>query len=458
MENGRKKPERQTEDTPYYRKGLPNNLEAERSILGGILLDNSLYYSAVELRAMDYFFLESHRAIFRKMAVLNAKGSSIDLVTLSEELRKSEEFERAGGAQYIASLIDGVPRTDTIRPYVGIIKNKYMLRRLISISEKIKGLAFNEEDEPEEIVSKAETAIFELSDESRGTAGPEDTYMVAARYADHVEAKSQDPRKIIGIPSGYPDIDKQTLGFQQGLTLIAAESSAGKTAWSINIASHLAFAGYNVYYASVESGSDKIISRILSSEARVDSYRLREGRMNKAEWDSVIDVVQRLSHANFVIDDDPDITPDILTSRCIQFATARGGIDCVFVDYVQLMNPGIKCESRREEVRHIGKGLVRLSRKLKVPVIGLAQLNDDPGKRPDHKPRVNDLGESKSLRHDADLVMLIFRPEQYKRTEENRGKATIIFGKNRDGATEDVELTYIPQYTRFESAWKEKEN
>jgi replicative DNA helicase len=442
-------------DDLVLNKGLPSNIEAERSILGAILLNNDICYQAIELLKREDFFLDTHRRLFDKMILLTERSTPIDLITLSDELKRANEYEQIGGATYISELISGVPRTDTIEPYAKIIKSKARLRQLIKTSRQIAVSCYDEEDESDTIIEKAEQSIFELGEDTNRN-NSEHVAVVAARYTDFLQEKCADPSKLIGLSSGYQDIDTRTLGFTPGVSLIAARPSQGKTSLALNIACNVAFAGGSVYFASVESAKEKLISRILAAESKIDSYRLRQGRMDRDEFGRILDTLGRLSVTRFEIDDSPDLTAEALISRCRQFAFQNGGLDLVLVDYIQLMLHEGRIENRREEVRKISKGLVKLSRLLKVPVIALAQLSREVDKRPGNRPQKSDLGECSALEADADVIMFILREEEYNRTDENRGKAKIIFGKNRDGATdEDIDMVYISQFTRFEAAYRE---
>ena len=275
---------------PFFDKGLPSNVEAERSILGAILLDNAVCNQAIELLRRDDFFLDSHRRIFDKMVVLIERLMPIDLITLSDELRRAGEFEQIGGATYIASLIDGVPRTDTIEPYAKLVKQKSMLRKLISASQQIVSLAFEEEDDADVIIDKAEQMIFQIA-EDRVRQGFQYIGDVAHRRLEQIEQMAGRPEMITGVPTGFTDFDRMTSGLQrQELIVIAARPSMGKTALALNMAQYAAKNANVVGIFSLEMSAEQLVSRLLCSEARVDAHRLRTGYLNREEWARLADV------------------------------------------------------------------------------------------------------------------------------------------------------------------------
>lgn len=389
---------------PFFEKGLPSNLEAERSILGAILLDNSVCNQAMEMMRRDDFFLDSHRRIYDKMIMLSERGSSIDLVTLSEELRRATEFEQVGGATYIASLIDGVPRTDTIEPYVKIVKSKAILRKLITASNQIIARAFDEEDDPEVILDQAEQAIFQIA-EDRVRAGFQHIGDVAQRRLEQIEQMSGRAEMITGVPTGFTDFDQMTSGLQrQDLVIIAARPSMGKTALALNMALYAAKNGNTVGIFSLEMSAEQLVSRLLCAEARVDAHRLRTGYLNQEEWARLADALRRLCETKIFIDDTPGAS--VLEMRAkTRRLKAEHGLDLLIIDYMQLMSGRGRIESRQQEVSQISRDLKILAKELNVPVISLSQLSRATETRSDHKPQLSDLRESGCLAGDS-LVTL----------------------------------------------------
>jgi replicative DNA helicase len=439
---------------PFFEKGLPSNVEAERSILGAILLDNAVCNQAIELLRRDDFFLESHRRIFDKMVALSERLMPIDLITLSDELRRAGEFEQIGGATYIASLIDGVPRTDTIEPYAKLVKSKSMLRKLITASNQIIALAFEEEDEADMIIDKAEQMIFQIA-EDRARQGFQYVGDVAHRRLEQIEQMAGRPEMITGVPTGFTDFDRMTSGLQrQELIVIAARPSMGKTALALNMAQYAAKNANVVGIFSLEMSAEQLVSRLLCSEARVDAHRLRTGYLNREEWARLADALRRLCETKIFLDDTPGV--GVLEMRAkSRRLKAEHGLDLLVIDYLQLMAGRGRIESRQQEVSQISRDLKILAKELDVPVVALSQLSRAPEQRSEHKPQLSDLRESGAIEQDSDVVCFIYREELYNPTDENQGTAELIIGKQRNGPTGMVQLAFLKEFTRFENMWRE---
>jgi replicative DNA helicase len=439
---------------PFFDKGLPSNVEAERSILGAIILDNAVCNQAIELLRREDFFLDSHRRIYEKMVALSERGAAIDYITLSEELRKAAEFEQVGGATYIASLIDGVPRTDTIEPYAKIVKAKSQLRKLITASNQIIASCFDEEDDPEIIIDRAEALIFQIA-EDRVRQGFQYIGDVAQRRLEQIEQMAGRPEMITGIPTGFTDFDQMTSGLQrQDLVIIAARPSMGKTALALNMALYAAKNGSTVGIFSLEMSAEQLVSRLLCSEARVDAHRLRTGYLNREEWARLADALRRLVETQVYIDDTAGTGVLEMRAKCRRLK-AEHNLDLLIIDYMQLMSGRGRIESRQQEVSQISRDLKGLAKELNVPVIALSQLSRATETRSDHRPQLSDLRESGSIEQDADVVCFIYRDEVYNQTDENRGIAELIVGKQRNGPTGAVQMAFLKEFTRFENMWKE---
>jgi replicative DNA helicase len=439
---------------PFFDKGLPSNVEAERSILGAILLDNAVCNQAIELLRRDDFFLDSHRRIFDKMVALSERLMPIDLITLSDELRRAGEFEQIGGATYIASLIDGVPRTDTIEPYAKLVKQKSMLRKLISASQQIVSLAFEEEDDADVIIDKAEHMIFEIA-EDRVRQGFQYIGDVAHRRLEQIEQMAGRPEMITGVPTGFTDFDRMTSGLQrQELIVIAARPSMGKTAQALNMAQYAAKNANVVGIFSLEMSAEQLVSRLLCSEARVDAHRLRTGYLNREEWARLADALRRLCETKVFIDDSAAVSVMEMRAKCRRLK-AEHGLDMLIVDYLQLMAGRGRIESRQQEVSQISRDLKGLAKELDIPVVALSQLSRAPEQRSEHKPQLSDLRESGAIEQDSDVVCFIYREELYNPTDENQGTAELIIGKQRNGPTGMVPLAFLKEFTRFENMWRE---
>jgi replicative DNA helicase len=439
---------------PFFEKGLPSNVEAERSILGAILLDNQVCNQAIELLRRDDFFLDSHRRIFDKMIALTERMMPIDLITLSDELRRAGEFEQIGGATYIASLIDGVPRTDTIEPYAKLVKSKSMLRKLITASNQVIALAFEEEDEADMIVDKAEQMIFQIA-EDKVRQGFQYVGDVAHRRLEQIEQMAGRPEMITGVPTGFTDFDRMTSGLQrQELIVIAGRPSTGKTALALNMAQYASKNANVVGIFSLEMSAPQLVSRLLCSEARVDAHRLRTGYLNREEWARLADGLRRLCETKVYIDDTPGV--GVLEMRAkSRRLKAEHGLDLLIIDYLQLMAGRGRIESRQQEVSQISRDLKILAKELDVPVIALSQLSRAPEQRSEHKPQLSDLRESGAIEQDSDVVCFIYREELYNPTDENQGTAELIIGKQRNGPTGMVQLAFLKEFTRFENMWRE---
>jgi len=375
-------------------------------------------------------------------------------VCSSDLLRRAGEFEQIGGATYIASLIDGVPRTDTIEPYAKLVKQKSMLRKLISASQQIVSLAFEEEDEADVIIDKAEHLIFQIA-EDRVRQGFQYIGDVAHRRLEQIEQMAGRPEMITGVPTGFTDFDRMTSGLQrQELVVIAARPSMGKTALALNMAQYAAKNGNVVGIFSLEMSAEQLVSRLLCSEARVDAHRLRTGYLNREEWARLADALRRLCETKVYIDDTAAVSVMEMRAKCRRLK-AEHGLDMLIIDYLQLMAGRGRIESRQQEVSQISRDLKGLAKELDIPVIALSQLSRAPEQRSEHKPQLSDLRESGAIEQDADVVCFIFREEVYNPTDENQGTAELIIGKQRNGPTGSVPLAFLKEFTRFENMWRE---
>jgi replicative DNA helicase len=435
---------------PFFDRGLPSSIESEKSILGAILLDNSVCNQAVEMLRRDEFFLDSHRRIYDKMVLLSERSLPIDLVTLSEELRRAGEFEQVGGATYIASLIDGVPRTDTIEHYARLVKSKAMLRRLITASNQIIARCVEEEDEAPTIVDEAERLIFQIAEDSV-RQGFRPVGEIARRRLEQIEQMAGRPEMITGVPTGFTDFDQMTSGLQrQDLIIIAARPSMGKTALALNMAQYAAKNGMVAGIFSLEMSAEQLVSRLLCSEARIDAHRLRTGYLNREEWARLADALRRLCETQIYLDDTPGL--GVLEMRAkARRLKAEHGLDLLIIDYMQLMSGRGRVESRQQEVSQISRDLKALAKELDLPVVALSQLSRAPETRGgDHRPQLSDLRESGAIEQDADVVCFIFREEVYNPRDDNEGKAEVIIAKQRNGPTGSINLVFLKQFTRFE--------
>ena len=432
-------------------KGLPQNVEAERCVLGAILLDNELVNQAIELLSTQDFYLGSHQVIFQHMISLVENSTAIDFVTLTESVRSHGQLEKIGGAAFISSLIDGVPRLTNIEHYARIVQEKSTLRSLIKRSSEIITSCY-------EHLDSAERAIFDIA-ESKIRAGFVSISDLAKTSLKKIESAASLRQMVTGIPSGYTEFDNLTSGFQPAdLIVLAARPSMGKTALALNIAAHAAMASKkSVGVFSLEMVGDQLLLRVLCAEARTDAHRLRTGRLAKEEWNKIARKLGELSGAPIFIDDSPGISLLEMRAKARRLK-AESGLDLLIVDYLQLISGGRgRFENRQQEISSISRGLKGLAKELDIPVIALSQLSRAPEQRTgDHRPQLSDLRESGSIEQDADVVAFIFREELYKPTEENRGIAELIIGKQRNGPIGVVKLAFLREYTRFENLWQEQ--
>jgi replicative DNA helicase len=439
-----------TEVRPQDR-ALPHNAEAERTVLGAVLVDNAAFNSAAELLTRDDFHREAHRRIFDAMAALAERSQPIDLVTLKDELVRASSLEAVGGAAYRGGLMDGLPRITNVEHWSRIIKEKAVLRSLIHAGNRIVQSAFEAEDEAAFILDRAEKAIFDIAEHRirQGFVGIREIVKESFRTIDQL---SQSRDLVTGLPTGFVDLDERTSGLQKGdLIIVAARPAMGKTSFCLNIAQHAALhAGETVGLFSLEMSKEQLVLRMLCADARVDSHRLRTGNLQEKDWTRLAKAYADLSAAKIFIDDSATLTPLEMRAKARRLK-AEHGLGLIIVDYLQLVSGSGRTENRQQEISSISRSLKGLSKELSVPVIALSQLSRAPEARTDRRPQLADLRESGAIEQDADIVMFIYREEEYKPSDENRGIAEIIIGKQRNGPTGTLKLAFIKEFTRFEN-------
>ncbi len=444
-------------------RGLPVSMEAERSILGAILLDNSLYDQAAEHLTPDDFSLDAHRRVYSRMRDLQESGRPVDMITLVEELDRHKEVEAIGGVAYLSSLIDGVPDRPSIEHYVRIVRNKALLRGLINLAQNAIAEAIEHSDEAEEVLGRAEQAIFQLSENRIGQGFMNIPSIIKASFGSLEELYARG-QEITGLATHYTQLDKLTSGLQPSdLIIIAARPSMGKTALAMNIAENAAVLdGKVVGVFSLEMSREALLMRMLASHAQVDSKDLRQGFLTKEDMRKLTRATEQLSQSKLFIDDSPGISVSEMRAKARRLRQTEG-LDLLIVDYLQLMSAvpigGKRFENRTQEVSAISRGLKALAKELKVPVIALSQLSRAPESRGgDHRPQLSDLRESGSIEQDADVVAFIFREEVYKKDDPDLdGIAELIVAKQRNGPTDMIKMAFIKRYTRFENLAKEGE-
>lgn len=441
---------------PAAERTLPHNLEAEKSVLGAILIHNDAFNHAAELIDSRDFFRDAHRRIFDKMVALSERSQAIDLITLKEELQRSGELEEVGGPAYIASLADGVPRSANVEHYARIVKEKATLRNLIHSANRILTTAYQAEEDADDILDGAERAIFEIAEDRIREGFVPLRDLVQSSFAT-IEKLQQHKGLVTGVPTGFVDLDEMTSGLQASdLVLVAARPSMGKTSFVLNIAQHVGVqTGMTVGFFSLEMSKEQLFMRMLTSEARIDAHRFRTGYLNEKDYGRLSHALGTLAEARVFIDDTASI--GVLEMRAkARRLQAEHGLHLLVIDYIQLMQGRGRFESRQQELASISRSLKGLAKELKVPVVALSQLSRAPETRSDHRPQLSDLRESGALEQDADLVMFIYRDDQY-RTEDGQpnqtaeGIAEIIIGKQRNGPTGVAKLAFIKEHTRFEN-------
>ena len=446
------------EPAPHERT-LPHNLDAERSVLGAILLDNEVFNTAISIVTSAAFFRDAHRRIFECMTVLVERRSAIDFVILREELERAGELEEVGGAAYLASLVDGVPRATNVEYYARIVKEKATLRSLIYAANKIVANAYEADQDADLILDDAEGAIFAVA-EDRVKAGFVPMRQLVQESFPKIEKLFEHQSFITGVGTHLVDLDKMTRGFQPGdLIIVAARPSMGKTSLVLNICQHVAthpVPGTNQMGVagvfSLEMSKEQLFMRMLSSEAGIDSFRLQSGQIGQREYGQITHAMETLAEAQLFVDDSAGV--GVLEMRAkARRLQAEHGLNILAVDYVQLMTGRGKAENRTLELGAISRSLKGLAKELNVPIIVLSQLSRAPEARSDKRPMLSDLRESGALEQDADVVIMIFREEMYKVDKSERaesdGIAELIIAKQRNGPTGTVKTAFIAGQTKF---------
>ena len=433
---------------------LPHSLDAEKSVLGAILIHNEAFNHAAEILVAQDFFRDAHRRIFNSMVMLSERNDAIDFITVKEELSRSGQLDEVGGPAYIASLADGVPRSANVEYYARIVKEKSTLRSLIHSANKILTEAYDAEQEPDLLLDEAERAIFAIAEDRIRAGFVPLRDLVQGSFAT-IEKLQQNKGAITGVPSGFHDLDEMTTGFHPGdLVVVAARPSMGKTSFVLNIAQHVGtHTSMTVGFFSLEMSKEQLFMRLLTSEARIDAHRFRTGFLNEKDYGRLSQALGTLAEARVFIDDSASI--GVLEMRAkARRLKAEHGLDLLIIDYLQLMQGRGRFESRQQEVTAISRSLKGLAKELSCPIIALSQLSRAPEGRTDHRPQLSDLRESGAIEQDADIVFFIYRPEVYDKDEtkpEEQGVAEIIIGKQRNGPIGSVKLSFLNQFTRFEN-------
>ncbi len=428
----------------------PHNLEAEASVLGSLMLDRNAVVRVADFLRPDDFYLDHHAQVYRAALNLYDRSDPIDLLTLAAELEKMRVLERVGGQAFLAELESGVPTAANVEYYGHLVEEAATKRKLISAGGRITALGFDESTPATQALDTAEGVIFNIA-EGRITQDFVALKDILKTTWDQIEQIHKDQSVISGVPSGFNDLDAKTGGFQKSdLIIIAARPGVGKTSLTLNVAQHASIQ-YKIPVAifSLEMSEQQLVTRLLCSEASVDSYRLRTGLLKDAEWPRIAQAMGALSEAQIFIDDSPNVSVMEMRTKARRLKSANN-LGLIIVDYLQLMQ-GRNQENRVQEVSDISRGLKSLARELQIPVIACSQLSREPEKRPDHRPQLSDLRESGTLEQDSDLVLFIYRERFYNDNvaEDKRNIAEIIIAKHRNGPTGKLELMFIDEQTKF---------
>ena len=437
-------------ETAAPERTLPHSLDAEKSVLGAILIRNEAFNPAAELIDARDFFRDAHRRIFERMVTLSERGDPIDFITLKEELSRAGELDEVGGPAYVASLADGVPRSANVEYYARIVKEKSTLRSLIHSANKILTEAYEAEQEPDLLLDQAERSIFAIAEDRIRAGFVPLRDLVQSSFAT-IEALQQHKGLVTGVPTGFLDLDEMTSGLQRSdLVLVAARPSMGKTSFVLNIAQHVGTAtNMTVGFFSLEMSKEQLFMRMLTSEARIDAHRFRSGYLSEKDYGRLSQALGTLAEAKVFIDDTASI--GVLEMRAkARRLKAEHGLDLLIIDYIQLMQGRGRFESRQAEIASISRSLKGLAKELNVPIVALSQLSRASETRSDHRPQLSDLRESGALEQDADVVMMIFRPGVYEKDNPDlQNVAEIIIAKQRNGPIGTANLAFLNQYTLF---------
>ena len=434
----------------------PHSIEAESSVLGGLLLDNGAWDRVGDVLDESDFYRYEHRLIFAAVRALVDASKPADVVTVFNHLQDQGKAGECGGLAYLNSLAQYVPSASNIRRYAEIVRERSILRKLVTASDEIATHAFNPQGRPvAQIVDEAEQKIFSIGEQgARMKQGFQSMESLVVKLLDRVQEMAEHPNDITGVPTGFADLDRMTSGLQAGdLVVLAARPSMGKTAFAINIAEHVALKeGLPVAVFSMEMGASQLAVRIVGSIGRIHQGRLRTGKLNPDEWPRLTEAIERLRTVSLHIDETPGLTTSELRANARRLARQCGKLGLIVVDYLQLMGGSSAAgDNRATELGEISRGLKMLAKELQCPVIALSQLNRSVEQRTDKRPMMSDLRESGAIEQDADIIMFIYRDEYYNKDSKEPGVAEIIIGKQRNGPTGTVKLTFLAPLTRFEN-------
>jgi len=436
----------------------PHSVEAEQSLLGGLLLDNSAWDRIADIVTEADFYRDDHRRIFRHIARLIERARPADVVTVFESIEKSNEVEQAGGLAYLGEIANNTPSAANIRRYAEIVRERAVLRRLVTVGDEIAASALNPAGRDAKVLlDQAEAKVFEIAEAgARSSQGFVAIQPLLGQVVDRIQElyEQENPSDVTGVPTGFADLDKMTSGLQPGdMIVVAGRPSMGKTAFALNIAEHVGVdLGLPVAIFSLEMSGPQLAMRFLSSVGRLDAHRIRTGRLNDDEWDKMTVALGKLHGAPIHIDETGALNVTDLRARARRLARQFGGkLGLIVIDYLQLMTSTRDNENRATEISEISRSIKALAKELQVPVIALSQLSRKVEERNDKRPLMSDLRESGAIEQDADIILMMYREEYYKPDTQEKGTAEVIIGKHRNGPTGTVRLTFLGEYTRFQS-------
>lgn len=438
-------------DEALIKRVLPHSIEAEQAVIGAMLMDKEAILTSSEIISGVDFYQSVYGVIFEAIVEIYNEGKPVDLVTLQSRLKEKDVPAEISSLEFVRDLVAAVPTSANVKYYAEIVSQQAMLRNLIKLNEEIANMCYLGKEPMEAILETTEKKVFELV-QKRNTGDFVPIKQVVLNALDKIELASRTSGSVTGIPTGFLDLDYKTAGLQPSdLVLVAARPSMGKTAFVLNIAQHVAFkVNKAVAIFSLEMSKEQLVNRLFSMEAQVDAQNLRTGNLKDNDWDKLVESAGVIAGSKLIIDDTPGISISELRSKCRKYKLEHG-LDMIIIDYLQLMTGrvGSKSESRQQEISEISRALKGIARELNVPVVALSQLSRAVEQRPDHRPMLSDLRESGAIEQDADVVMFIYRDDYYNKDTERKNVAEIIVAKQRNGAIGTVELTWLPQYTKF---------
>ncbi len=444
-------------DEALIKRVLPHSIEAEQAVVGAMLMDRDAILTSSEIISGDDFYQKAYGVIFDTVVEIYNEGKPVDLITLQERLKEKDVPAEISSLEFVRDLVTAVPTSANVKYYAEIVSEKSMLRRLIKLNDEISNMCYLGKEPMEAVLETTEKRVFELV-QKRNTGDFVPIKDVVLNALEKIELASKTSGNVTGIPTGFLDLDYKMAGLQPSdLILIAARPSMGKTSFVLNIAQHVAFKEEkSVAIFSLEMSKEQLVNRLFALEAQVDSQSLRTGNLKDEDWEKLIESAGIIGKSKLIIDDTPGISISELRSKCRKFKLEQG-LDLIIIDYLQLMtgHVGRRSESRQQEISDISRALKGLARELNVPVLALSQLSRAVEQRPDHRPMLSDLRESGAIEQDADVVMFIYRDDYYNKDTELKNVAEIIIAKQRNGSIGTVNLTWLPNYTKFANYLKQ---